>query len=42
MVIHELCHLEHMNHGPGFQALMSQCLPDWRDRKRELNEMLLR
>ncbi|MCC1496158.1 SprT family zinc-dependent metalloprotease [Alcanivorax sp. 1008] len=42
VVIHELCHLEHMNHGPAFQALMSQCLPDWRRRKRELNEMPLR
>lgn len=41
VVIHELCHLEHMNHGAGFQALLSQCLPDWQDRKRELNRMPL-
>ncbi len=42
VVIHELCHLEHMNHGAGFHALLSQCLPDWQARKRDLNRMPLR
>lgn len=42
VVVHELCHLEHMNHGPSFHALMSERLPDWRDKKRELNRLLLR
>ena len=38
VVIHELCHLEHANHGKGFQNLMSQLLPGWRQYRRELNE----
>ena len=42
VVLHELCHLEHMNHGVGFHALLSQCLPDWQARKRELNRAALR
>jgi hypothetical protein len=42
VVIHELCHLEHMNHGPDFHALMSERLPDWRERKRQLNRLVLR
>lgn len=37
VVIHELCHLEHQNHGPGFKALMDQLLPDWRSRRQQLN-----
>lgn len=36
VVMHELCHLEHMNHGPDFHALMDQRMPDWRRRKRLL------
>jgi len=33
VVMHELCHLEHMHHGPAFHALMDRRMPDWRDRK---------
>ncbi|MBL7251071.1 M48 family metallopeptidase [Alloalcanivorax marinus] len=33
VVMHELCHLEHMNHGPDFHALMDRRMPDWRRRK---------
>lgn len=36
VVMHELCHLEHMNHGPGFHALMDRRMPDWRERKKLL------
>lgn len=37
VVVHELCHLEHHNHGPGFKRLMDQMQPDWRERKAQLN-----
>ncbi len=38
VLVHELCHLEHLNHGPAFHALMQCSLPDWKDRRRRLNE----
>lgn len=39
VVIHELCHLEHQDHGPGFKALMDRLLPDWKARRQSLNEL---
>ncbi|WP_232802180.1 M48 family metallopeptidase [Alloalcanivorax mobilis] len=38
VVMHELCHLEFMHHGPQFHALMDRRMPDWRARKRRLEE----
>lgn len=37
VVVHELAHLIASGHGPEFQAVMNAALPDWRDRRRELN-----
>lgn len=39
VVVHELCHLKHFDHGPGFRSLMSQCLPDWQTREQELSQL---
>jgi len=36
VVVHELAHLAESGHGPGFQALMTRFLPDWRARRRAL------
>jgi predicted metal-dependent hydrolase len=36
LVCHELIHLLEFNHGEGFQNLMTQHMPDWHERKREL------
>jgi hypothetical protein len=36
VVVHELCHLTHFDHGSGFKALLTKAMPDWRDRKRLL------
>lgn len=36
VVVHELCHLKHMNHGPMFYALLRHYMPDWQARKKKL------
>jgi len=41
VVVHELCHLEHKNHGAKFYRLLEQLMPDWPKRKRKLEEALL-
>jgi len=33
VVVHELCHIVHKNHGEQFYALLESVLPDWRERK---------
>ncbi|MEA5445542.1 SprT family zinc-dependent metalloprotease [Gammaproteobacteria bacterium AB-CW1] len=37
LILHELCHTRHMNHGPKFQALLSRHEPDWRALDAELS-----
>lgn len=36
VVIHELCHLVHHNHGPDFYALLELISPDWEKHKQKL------
>ena len=38
IVVHELCHLFERGHNARFYAYMDRFLPDWRERKRELNK----
>lgn len=33
VVVHELAHIRHKNHGPDFYALIESVLPDWRERQ---------
>ncbi|NJN51050.1 MAG: M48 family metallopeptidase [Gammaproteobacteria bacterium] len=39
VIVHELVHLKHHDHGRGFERLMDAQMPDWRRRRRELNEL---
>lgn len=41
VILHELCHLEEPDHGPGFWALMDNLMPDHRRRKLKLERSLL-
>ena len=36
VMLHELCHLRYMNHGPEFHALLEEVCPDHRTLAREL------
>jgi predicted metal-dependent hydrolase len=38
VIVHELCHLIEHNHSPRFYLLLDQLLPDWRERRKRLNE----
>ena len=41
VVIHELCHLIHHNHGAEFYKLLDRTLPDWMKRKHKLEMSLI-
>lgn len=41
VTVHELCHLKHPGHGKDFYALLSNVMPDWKDRKKILERFLL-
>lgn len=41
VVIHELCHIKHRDHGARFFKLLEQVMPDWERRKQRLEAALL-
>lgn len=41
VIVHELCHLAHRDHGPGFWSLLDASMPDHDRRKGRLEKMLL-
>jgi len=42
IVVHELCHLQELNHSPRFWALVAQSLPDYEELKKELRKILIK
>lgn len=38
LILHELCHTRHMNHGPRFHALVARHEPDWKVLDAELTK----
>ena len=41
VILHELCHLRHPNHGPEFHALLERLCPDHRSKEKELRKFRL-
>lgn len=39
IIVHELCHLQELNHGKGFWQLVEQQVPGYKDCMRELREI---
>ena len=38
VIVHELCHLQHPNHGKEFYRLLESTLPNWQNRKEKLDQ----
>lgn len=36
IIVHELCHLKELNHGPAFWALVAETIPDYKERIKRL------
>lgn len=41
VIIHELCHLKHHNHGQRFYNLLSDLYPDWKSVRKDLRKYVL-
>ena len=41
VIIHELCHLAHLNHSAGFYELLERLYPGWKDVKDELERLMV-
>ena len=41
VLIHELCHLAHKNHGAGFYAMLDRMMPEWKQHKSRLELSLI-
>lgn len=41
VILHELAHMIYHNHGQEFKAFLTKYMPDWKERKKELNQFSL-
>jgi predicted metal-dependent hydrolase len=40
VIIHELCHLKHHNHGAKYYELLNELFPDWKTARKELRKYI--
>jgi len=41
VIIHEMCHLAHLNHSSAFYELLNKLYPNWRDTKDRLEKLMV-
>jgi len=41
VIVHELCHLKHHNHGSGYYKLLSELFPEWKQVRKEMRTYIL-
>ncbi len=41
VILHELCHLKHHNHGSGYYKLLSELFPEWKSVRKEMRNHLV-
>lgn len=41
LIVHELCHLQEMNHSPRYWSLVAELVPDYKKRRKELKKYSL-
>lgn len=41
VIIHELCHLSHLNHSKAFYVLLEEVYPDWKKTKEKLEKLMV-
>ncbi len=42
LMVHELCHIVEMNHGPAFWSLVEKQIPDYKERRKRLKSVVMR
>lgn len=42
VVVHELCHLIEFNHSPNFWKQVARQIPDWKDRRKTLRNLIIK
>lgn len=40
VIAHELCHIREKNHSPRYYKLLTQVMPDWKERRMELHKIV--
>lgn len=38
VIVHEMCHIKEFNHSKKFYILLDKVMPDWKNRRKELNQ----